>query len=48
MQYEAIEFERIVHAGLRESPLLPLAETVQIAAAMDQIRAQIGVRFPGE
>ena len=43
MQYEAIEFERIVHAGLRESPLLPLAETVQIAAAMDQIRAQIGV-----
>lgn len=46
MQYEAIEFERVVHQGRSESTLLPHAETIGVMAVMDDIRAQIGLEFP--
>ena len=39
---------RRVTAGQVESPLMPLAETLTIMDALDDIRAQIGVRYPGE
>ena len=46
------EFERcyaqLVADGQLESPLLPLAETVAIMEIMDEVRAQLGVRYPGE
>ncbi|MBK7821730.1 MAG: Gfo/Idh/MocA family oxidoreductase [Tessaracoccus sp.] len=48
MQYEAIEFERIIRAELPESPLMPLGETIELAVTMDEIRSQIGVVFPGD
>jgi predicted dehydrogenase len=48
MQYEAAELHRCVRAGLLESPSLPLTETVSIMDTMDEIRAQIGLRYPGE
>ncbi len=48
MQHEAAEVGRCLRAGLVESPDLPLAETVAIMATMDEIRAQIGLRYPGE
>jgi predicted dehydrogenase len=48
MQYEAAELHRGVRAGWLESPVLPLTETVSIMETMDEVRAQIGLRYPGE
>ena len=48
MQYQAIEVERCVHAGLTESPRMSLDETVSIMETMDEIRKQTGVKYPGE
>ncbi len=45
MQYEAIEVARCLAAGLGESPLLPLDETLAIMATMDEIRDQIGLDY---
>jgi predicted dehydrogenase len=48
MQYQADEAERLVDAGRIASDILPPEETVAIMATLDEIRAQIGVRYPGE
>jgi len=48
MQFQALAAEEIVAAGRRDSELLPLDETVAIMATLDAIRAQIGLRYPGE
>lgn len=48
LHFEACEVARQVTAGASESPLMPLAETLAIMDALDDVRAQIGVRFPGE
>jgi predicted dehydrogenase len=48
MEYEAREVQRCLRAGLPESPLTPLDETVQIMATLDQVRALLGVRYPAE
>ncbi|MFM5904980.1 MAG: Gfo/Idh/MocA family protein [Micrococcales bacterium] len=48
MQYQAIEVETCIKAGKLESEIMPLSETVEIMETMDEIRAQIGVRFPNE
>ena len=48
MQYQALEVERCVNAGLTESPRMTLDETVSIMETMDEIRKQIGVQYPGE
>lgn len=48
MQYQALEVERCIHAGLTESPILTLDETVSIMETMDEIRSQTGVKYPGE
>ena len=48
MRYEAAHFAQLVADGQLESPLLPLAETVAIMELMDEVRAQLGVRYPGE
>jgi predicted dehydrogenase len=47
-QYEIEEVHRCLEQGLLESPAMPLAETLALAAVMDDIRSQIGVRYPGE
>jgi predicted dehydrogenase len=47
-RYQALEVVRCVQAGLLESPVMPLAASRAVMAAMDQIRAQIGMRYPGE
>jgi len=39
---------QLVADGSTESPLLPLDETLSIMALMDDIRARVGVRLPGE
>ncbi|MFG2196663.1 Gfo/Idh/MocA family protein [Streptomyces sp. NPDC048639] len=46
--FEAAEVARCVSAGRRESDLMPLAETLRIMRALDDIRLTVGARFPGE
>lgn len=48
LHFEACEVARQVTAGALESPLLPVAETLTIMDALDDARAQVGVRYPGE
>ena len=43
---EVEEVERCLRAGLTESPLVPLDDTLGIMAIMDDARAQVGVRYP--
>ncbi|TYL51383.1 Gfo/Idh/MocA family oxidoreductase [Nocardioides sp. BGMRC 2183] len=42
---EIAEVSRCLRAGLRESPLVPHAQTVTILRQMDALRAEVGVRF---
>ena len=48
LRYEAAEAARCLSAGATESSLHPLATTVRIMAAMDEVRRQLGVHFPDE
>jgi predicted dehydrogenase len=48
MQYQAFAAERLVRDGILEGDILPIAESVAILGALDEIRAQIGVRYPRE
>ncbi|WEK60401.1 MAG: Gfo/Idh/MocA family oxidoreductase [Candidatus Microbacterium colombiense] len=48
MEHEARAAERLVAEGLLEGDVLPIAESVAIMGALDEIRRQIGVRYPGE
>ena len=45
MQYEAAEVNRCLRAGLTESPLLPLDETLAIMGVLDEVRAQISLDY---
>lgn len=47
-EYEIEETMRCVRAGLAESPILPLAESLAVVELMDAMRARIGVRYPFE
>jgi predicted dehydrogenase len=44
--YEAAEVARCLRAGLRESDVMPLDETLAIMQTMDEIRAQWGLTYP--
>jgi predicted dehydrogenase len=48
LRYQVTEVHRCMRAGELESPAIPHVETLQLAATMDRIRAQIGVRYPAE
>jgi predicted dehydrogenase len=48
LAYEAAEFARLLAAGKTESDLLPLDETLRLMRVLDDVRAQLGVRFPNE
>lgn len=48
LAYESAEFARLLTAGRTESDLLPLDETLRMMQVLDEVRAQLGVRFPGE
>jgi len=47
-EYQIEEAMRCVRAGAIESPLMPHADTLATMATMDEIRRQIGLRYPGE
>ena len=40
--------QRCVAEGLLESPVMPHADTLSLARTMDAIRADIGMKYPGE
>jgi predicted dehydrogenase len=46
--HEAIEFQHCLAEGLLESPLVPHAQTLTIMRQMDDLRTQVGVRYPGD
>lgn len=48
MQYQAAELERLAAAGETAGTILSPAESVAIMACLDEIRAQIGLRYPTE
>ena len=48
MQYQAIAAERAIAAGATATDLLTIDESVAIMESLDEIRDQIGVRYPGE
>jgi predicted dehydrogenase len=48
MHYQAAEVERLIRSGQRESTIMPPRQSVAIMECLDTIRAQIGLRYPGE
>ena len=46
--HEAIEVNRCLQAGLKESPDMTLNETLDIMGTLDNIRSQWGLRYPME
>ncbi|WP_151089394.1 Gfo/Idh/MocA family protein [Hymenobacter baengnokdamensis] len=46
--YEAAHVQQCLAQGLLESPLLPLAFSLQLMELADEVRRQIGLRYPGE
>lgn len=46
LTYEAEETARCLRAGRTESELVPLDDTLAVMELMDEVRAQVGVRFP--
>ncbi|KUP25618.1 Gfo/Idh/MocA family oxidoreductase [Paenibacillus sp. DMB5] len=46
--FEAEEVGRCLQAGLTESPVMTLDESVSIMKLLDQVRAQWGLKYPGE
>lgn len=46
--YQVLEAQRCLRLGLGQSPQLPLAESRAVMATMDEIRAQLALRYPDE
>jgi len=46
--YEATEVMQCLHAGKRESNVIPLDETLAIMRTLDEIRTQWGLKYPME
>ena len=48
MQFQADEAERLIAAGLTAGDIMPPSQSVEIMATLDEVRRQIGLRYPGE
>ncbi|UGQ46038.1 Gfo/Idh/MocA family protein [Massilia endophytica] len=46
--YEVLEVNRCLREGLLESHVMPWGETLALMGVMDEIRRQIGVRYPAD
>ncbi len=46
--HEAIEVSRCLRAGLRESPIVPLDESLRLMQVLDECRRQVGLVYPCE
>ncbi len=47
LRFEIEEVHRCLASGARESPVMPLDETVALMRVLDDVRGQIGVVYPG-
>ncbi len=47
-QFEAIEVNQCIRQGMKESKLMPHAETLAIMETMDNIREKINLHYPSE
>jgi predicted dehydrogenase len=48
LRFQVDEVHRCIREGRTESDVMPWAETLRLAGVMDDIRRQIGVRYPHE
>ncbi len=48
MQFQALAAEQYVASGAHDSDILPIDETVAIMGTLDEVRRQIGLRYPSE
>lgn len=48
LRHQAVEVARCIRAGLTESPGRTPGDTLVVLEAMDEVRRQIGLRYPGE
>jgi len=48
MQYQAAELERLVAAGELAGSILSPTETVQVMQTLDEVRRQIGLKYPAD
>ena len=48
LRHQAAEVARCLAAGLTESPVLTLDDTLAVMETMDEVRRQIGLVYPGE
>jgi len=48
LRFQATEVHSCLRAGLTESPVMPLDETLALAGTLDAIRTQIGLTYPGQ
>jgi predicted dehydrogenase len=48
LREQAIYFEKLLISGKKDSELLPIAETISIMETLDEIRNQIGLKYPFE
>jgi predicted dehydrogenase len=48
LHFEAAEAARCIAAGAAESPIRPLADSIATLEVMDEIRRQLGIRYPTE
>jgi len=46
--YQAVAAAAAMHAGKTESDVMPLDETISIMRTLDEIRGQVGLRYPVE
>lgn len=46
--FEAVEVMKCIREGKIESEIMPLDENLSIIKIMDQVRNQIGLKYPGE
>jgi predicted dehydrogenase len=48
LHFQVPEVHRCLREGLNESPAMPHAETLSLLTTLDEVRRQIGVRYPAE
>jgi predicted dehydrogenase len=48
LRYQAAHVGELLRAGQTQSPIMPLDETLSIMSTMDEVRRQIGLRYPTE
>ena len=47
LYHQALHLGSCLEQGLGQSPLMPHADTIAVMRTLDEIRAQVGLRFPG-